>query len=653
MLTRPVVRAFSLSLTFLLAWPATAQQPAPVSSEIDYSLASGNFWNFGIYQPRYVPEANLADSPRLDSMIRDGKLYLSLADALALALENNLDLAVARYSPREAEADLLRAKAGANLSGVQTQISTLSTGQSVGGGSGGFTQGPGGQATGVSEGASASADTAGGGAGNAASFFGTQTINLDPQITASSTLFRSSVPQVTSFIVGSNALINTGRSYNMGFSQGFVTGTTLNVSTTAFRQRNNIIRNNFNPTISADLSASITQRLTQGFGRAVNARNILIARNNQEIEDLNFEDQVISTVSRLQDLYWNLVTLRQIVDARRQDVELAEKLVTDTGKQAELGLQARVEVTRSRAESTTFRQQLVQAEAQVKEQQEILKNAITKHGPTSATLLGVEIIPTDTIQVPDQEPVEPIQDLVDEASRARPALSRARINLANAEINLRGIRNALKPAVDVSAFATNNGLAGSLNPNVVLDPSVELPDEFFIGGGPAAYAQVFRRNFPDYGLQFRLSVPLRNRQAQADMTREMLRRRRSDIQIRQQENSIKLEVSRALTGLQQARESYEVAREARELREEMVDAEQKRFALGSSTIFQIIQAQRDLSSAKTNEVNALSDYQAARLALQQTTGRTLKANNVSIQEAYAGHVDKEPDPVPPALQRLP
>ena len=458
---------------------------------------------------------------------------------------------------------------------------------------------------------------------------------------------------MTSFIVGANTLINTARSYNVSYTQGFVSGTTLNIGTTSFRQRNNVIRNNFNPTISADISASITQRLTQGFGRAVNARNIRIARNNQEIEDLNFEEQVITTVSRLEQLYWDLVTMRQIVEARRQDVELAEKLVSDTGKQAELGFQARIEVTRSQAEATTFRQQLVQAEAQVREQQEILKNALTKHGPTSVLLAGVEVIPTDSVHVPDQEPVRPVQDLVEEALRSQPGLSRSRISRSNAEINLRGIRNALKPALDVSAFATNNGLAGTINPDVIVAPDTPLPDEYFVGSGFTAYAQAFRRNFPDYGVQFRLSIPLKNRQAQADMTRELLRRRKTDIQIRQQENAVKLDVARAVSNLDQARASYEVAREARELRDEMVEAERKRFALGSSTIFQIIQAQRDLSAARTNEVNALSAYQAARLGLQQVTGRTLSANNVSLDEAYAGRSGKSVDPPPPALRKGP
>ncbi|MEZ5363975.1 MAG: TolC family protein [Bryobacterales bacterium] len=176
------------------------------------------------------------------------------------------------------------------------------------------------------------------------------------------------------------------------------------MSLTTFRQSNNNTRNSFNPTLTGDITASITQRLTQGFGRAINTRNIRIARNNQEIEDLNFEEQVISTVGGVQQLYWDLVALRDQAEARRQDVALAEKLVSDTAKQAELGLQAQIEVVRSKAEATANRQQLVQAETLVKEQQEILKNAITKHGPTSATLSGVEIIPTDRIVVPEQRP---------------------------------------------------------------------------------------------------------------------------------------------------------------------------------------------------------------------------------------------------------
>lgn len=626
--------------------PLSAQSSEPT---LDYSLNNGSFWNLGIYKQRSVPEANLVDSARLDQLIRGGSLYLSLADALALALENNLDIAVARFSPKEAETDLLRAKAGANLSGVQTQISTLSTASSArgGGGGAGFTSGPNGQATGVNQGASAQIDS-GGSAGSAASFFGTQTINLDPQLSATFGLFHTSIPQITSSVTGTNTLVSNSATSSVNFQQGFITGTTLSARYSAFRQKNNNIRNNFNPTLSSDLTMSLTQRLTQGFGRAINNRNIRIAKNNQTVEDLNFRDQVITTVSRVEQLYWDLVTYRRIAEARRLDVELSDRLVTQTRKQAELGLQARIEVTRSEAESTTYRQQMVEAERAVHEQEEILKNALSKHGPTSSTLAGVSIVPVDSIIVPAQATLSPVQDLVVEALRERVSLERARINLENSDINLRGIKNALKPSLDLTAFATNNALAGTINPDVVPLPGAENPDDFFIGGIGTAWGQIARRNFPDYGIQFQLNIPLKNRQAQADMTRESLRRRRSDMQLRQQENAVKLEVARALANLTQARETYQISLEARELRQQMVDAEEKRFGLGQSTIFQIIQAQRDLSAARTTEINSLSSYEAARNEFERVLGRTLQANNVSIDEAYSGQVSKAPDPIPPA-----
>jgi outer membrane protein TolC len=642
-----MIRLLSLALAALCAVaPLPAQTADPA---LDYSLNNGSFWNLGIYRQRSVPEADLTDSARLDRLIRGGSLYLSLADALALALENNLDIAIARFSPKEAETDLLRAKAGANLSGVQTQISTLSTASSArgGGGGAGFASGPSGQATGINQGASAQIDS-GSQAGSAASFFGTQTINLDPQLSATFGLFHTSIPQITSSVTGTNTLVSNSAVSSVNFQQGFVTGTTLGARYSAFRQKNNNIRNNFNPTLTSDFTVSLTQRLTQGFGRAINNRNIRIARNNQTVEDLNFRDQVISTVSRVEQLYWDLVTYRRIAEARRLDVELADRLVTQTRKQAELGLQARIEVTRTEAESTTFRQQLVEAERAVHEQEEILKNAVTKQGPTSSTLAGVSVVPVDSIAVPAQEPVTPVQDLVAEALRQRVSLERTRIHLENSDINLRGIKNALKPSLDLTAFATNNALAGTINPNVVPLPGAETPDDFFIGGLGTVLSQIAQRNFPDYGIQFNLNIPLKNRQAQADMTREFLRRRRSDIQLRQQENAIKLEVARALANLTQARETYQISLEARELRQQMVDAEEKRFGLGQSTIFQIIQTQRDLSAARTAEINSLSSYEAARNEFERVLGRTLQANNVSIDEAYTGQVSKPPDPIPPA-----
>jgi outer membrane protein TolC len=620
----------------------------------DLTRSAGSFPNFNIYKPREIGPANLSDSQRLEEMIRDGKLYLSLADALAIALENNLDIAVSRYGPLEADTDILRARAGQNLSGVQTQISTLSTQSSAQGG-GGQQQGAPGQATGIFTGAGDAAQSvsSGGETGAASSFFGTQVTALDPVVSSSMFWTRQSNPQISNFVTGTNTLIQDFGSYQFNFSKGFTTGTTVNLGFTNFNQSNNNLRNNLNPTISSELNLSVRQRLTQGFGRAVNERQIRVANNNREVQDLQFKEQVITTVSRIQNLYWDLVSFLQEAEARRSDLALAEQLVRDNEKKVELGLLARVEVTRAKGEAVNFRRQLILAENTVKQQQDILKNALTKYGPTGATLALVEIVPTDRIVIPEVEPIQPLQDLVSMALQSRPTLAQQRINLSNSDINLKGIRNAMLPTVDVVGFATNNGLAGTLNPDLIGSPDVPPPDSYFVGGFGNAVGQIFRRNFPDYGMMLQLNIPLKNRQAQADMTRELLRRRKQDIQIRQSENAMKLEVKRAVTNLEQARETYEAAVEGRMLQEEMVDSERKRFDLGSSTIFQIVQAQRDLATARTAEINAMRSYVGTRVELDRVTGQTLAKNNISVEEAYAGRVSKQPDPPPPGLVNQP
>jgi outer membrane protein TolC len=362
---------------------------------------------------------------------------------------------------------------------------------------------------------------------------------------------------------------------------------------------------------------------------------------------------VVTTVSRIQNLYWDLVSFLQEAEARRSDLGLSEQLVRDNEKKVDLGLLARVEVTRAKAEAVNFRRQLIQAENTVKQQQDILKNALTKNGPTGATLALVEIVPTDRIEIPAVEPIQPLQDLISMALQSRPTLAQQRINLTNSDINLKGIRNAMLPSVDIVGFATNNGLAGSLNPDLIGSPDVPPPDAYFVGGFGNAVGQIFRRNFPDYGVSLQLNIPLKNRQAQADMTRELLRRRKQDIQMRQAENGMKLEVKRALTNLEQARETYGAAVEGRKLQEEMLDSERKRFDLGSSTIFQIVQSQRDLATARTAEINAMRSYIGARVEMDRVTGQTLAKNNVSVEEAYVGRVSKQPDPAPPALVKEP
>lgn len=621
--------AWILLLTLLLnASPGDAQQTAG-----QYARGAGTWPNSAIYKPTEVAPVDLTDSPRAGRLIREGKLHLSLSDAIALALENNLDIAVARYGPQEADAEILRTRGGGVTQGINTAVGAASTGQSAVGPGGGN------QVTGLSGTAFPAAGTAGGGGGGG--------VNLDPVLTSSVGWNHFSNPQPSDFVSGTSSVVFDTNNQQMNYSQGFLTGTSFQLSFTNRGSENNIDRNNFNPSLTSNASLTVTQRLTQGFGRGLNSINISVAKNNREISDLAFEDQVMTTVNSVVGLYWDLVGFSAQVAARRLDLELSEKLLRDNKRKVELGLLAGIEVMRTEAQVASSRNQLTQAIRTFREQEVVLKNALSKSGPSGAAFSGVEVVPTDRIVIPEIEPVEPLQDLVGLALQARPNLVQSRIDLTNSDLRVKGVRNAMLPSLDLVGTATNNALAGTVNPDLANIPGVGRPNPFFVGGFGTALGQIFRRNFPDYGVRLQLSIPLKNRQAQANMTRQLIARRRQDLQLRQQENDVKLQVEQALVRLQQARAAYEQARDSRTLQEKLLDAEERSFALGNSNNFQIVQVQQNLAASRVNEITSMTSYIKARADLDFSTGRTLETNSVSIEEAFTGNVTKDPGPLPP------
>jgi outer membrane protein TolC len=643
-------RHLVLLLTLSLALPPAswAQQAGPEvgAPPVDYTAISPG-WSFrDVYQ---VPEPgpyDFANSPRLDELTRGGKLYLSLADAIALAIENNLDIAYARYDPLKADTDILRAQSGGQLRGVQTQISTLSTGQSASGGGG-----RGGDVTGI--------DTRAGGGGqgtasvgDASTFFGTAVPNLDPRITGGIDWGHFSNPQTSDFVTGTNTFVSETSNSNLALRQGFLTGASAALSWNNRRSITNSQRSNFNPNIASNIGINITQPLIQGFGRSLNSRIIRVAKNNREITDLAFKQQVISTVAQIQNLYWDLVTFIADVRGREEDLKRAEKLYADNKRRVEIGTLAPIEIIRAEAEVATAEQNLTAAITAVQQQENTLKNAISKNGLASPSLLEVEIVPTDRIEVPASEQVQPIQELMELALRARPEILQSRMQLVNRDINLSGVRNSLLPELNVTGDFTNNGLAGQVNDLFRPLPGevVAAPPEFFLGGLGTSLGQTFRRNFPDYQIALQLRIPLKNRQAKADLAASLLERRQAEIRLRQSENSIRRDVQDALIGLRQARAQYAAAQKSRILQEKTVEAEQKKFNLGASTTFEIVQAQRDLAFSRTDEIRAQNNYIKARIGLDLSTGQTLDKSNISIDEAMGGRVDKHPDPLPTESQ---
>lgn len=623
--------AVLLSLLLSLPPAAFAQAgpgaPAPRQTRFELPHAYGP-WFLRPYRRAELPPVRLENSNRLESLLRAGILYLSLDDAIAIALENNLDLELSRYTPLIAQADLLRARAGGLLRGVPTAVRAAAQSvqaQVTGGALGG---------AGV---ASVQAVLSGEGAavgGAVITQTGVAVPTLDPFFFSTGNIAHRSSPQSNIVTTGTTALVFDTRQFNFGYQQNFLSGTSL-----TFAWNNNYFESNnrnsgINPGYNPNAQLQITQRLLQGFGFAVNGRNIRVAKNNLRVSDLVFKQQVMVTVAGIVNLYWDLVSLHEDVKVKRKALEVAQKFYEDNRKQVAIGTLAPIEIVRAEARVAQAEQELTNAETALLQQETILKNALSRTGVASPAVADARIIPTDRLPEPEAERLDRLPEYIELALRSRPDLEQARINLDNNRILIAGSRSQLLPSLDVTATLQNNALAGSRN--ALLPAGSPLaPDPFFIGGYRHALAQLFRRNFPDYAVGFNLSIPIRNRTAQADYIRDQISLRQAELNQQRLINDIRVNVQNALIAVIQAKARWESAVKERRLQEQTLDAENKKYALGASTAFQVVQTQRDLAQAQANEVAALAAYQRARTQLDLQTAQILEKYGVTIEEARA------------------
>jgi outer membrane protein len=585
------------------------------------------------YNPKIAPPINVSNSTRLDSLVRAGNLYLSLADAIALALENNIDIEVQRYNFSLADIDLDRAKIGAQIRGGTNNLS------SAGGGAGGAVGG------GVSN--AGTVGTTNGGLG--------PVTNLDTVFTSTINWAHNTTPQNNTITTGTTALVSRNQLYNFGVTQGFATGGTATLSYNNTNTFANAPGNSINPVTNSFMDLAITQPLLQGFGLSLNNRYIRIAKNNLRVTDLAFQQQVITTVNTVTQAYWTLVTYISSVDVANQSLAQSTKLYDDNKKQVEIGTMAPIAIIQAEAQMSTDQQTLVNAQTNVLQQETVIKNLLSRNGVASTVLADTHIVPTDRITIPDVEAIRPIQDLVAQALDQRPDLAQARIQVENAKINLTGARNAMLPSINLVGDVRNNGLSGSRNdlpvPNGFRAPTP--PDPFFIGGYGDVLSQLFGRNFPTYSVGATLNIPLRNRSSQDDMATAQINYRMTELQLQKAINQIRVDVQTALTALQQARVQYQAATKAVDLQAQTLDAEQKKLALGASTPYNVILIQRDLATAQLSQVQARQSYASARVQLDQATGQLLDRSNIRIDEARSGHVSKAPDRIPDVNGGLP
>ncbi len=636
----------SVILCFTMALPVFAQTP-----EIKGSSYRGFFYSLTRnYQPTTVAAISFEDSPRIERLIRAGRIYLSLRDAIALALENNLDIEVARLNPKLQQSNLQRASAGQLLRNVSNSISTGPSSASLGVLGAVNSLGP--------SGGGSSSGTSGVLSGLNVQLAGSAIPNLDPTVFVNAQFSHQTSPQTNSFVTGTNFLVTSQKSTNFGIQQGFLTGTSVSLGMgNVLGYRQNAPTNDFNPVDSGSLSFSITQNLLNGFGVKVNNRAIRIAKNQLHISDLTFKQQVIATVNNVVGLYWDLVSFNDSLKVKQQTLDLNTQLYTDNKRRAELGALAEIDIIQAEAEMKSSQQDVVTAETQVLQQELILKSVLTRTGFNNPAVASARISPTDHFDVPPQDAIQPIQDMVGEAFQKRTEIEQSQIGLEDTRISMLGTKNNLLPSLSVFANLSNTGLIGSVNDLPVPITSggqvvgfrqrtAADVNGFFLGGYGSFLSQLFTRKFPNYSAGFQLNIPIRNRANQADLITDELNYRQSQIQDKQLQNSIKLNVINAQIVLKQSRAAYETAVQARKLEEQVLAGERRKYELGTSSILNVIQVQRDTTARELTEVDLRSQYVKARNALDNVLGKMLEVQNVDIGEAKNGIVTREPDMIP-------
>jgi outer membrane protein len=587
--------------------------------------------------PRIDTPLNFANSARVHELIRAGNLYLTVADALALAIENNLDIELERYGLPAADTELLRARGGGLVRGLNFILAETPVG--VGGPLAPVVTNP--ATTQGTPGVSVATNALELGVlsepqdnysmqGAIGQSNGSNIPVFDPSLVGQLNWTHTSTPETSFLTYDTNALISNVTTANAGIQQGFSSGAQVALNFDNTHESYNAINTSYSPFSAASLGVSFTQPLLRGFGPSLNRRFIRIAANERRISSLLFRQQLILTVYGILRLYTDFVALSEDVKVKEETVALANKLFADVKAQVDEGTLAQVELTRANAQVASTRQDLINSRGLVEEQEAILKNQLTRTGNADPEVQAAHIIPADTLTIPDKDEIRPMQDLISEALANRPDLGQARLQIDNSRIGLAGSRNATLPQVDLVGVAQNNGLGGAAT------PLLPAGNTAFVGGYGLALDQILSRNYPTYGIGVNVTLPIRNRIAQADLARDEIQVKQSEIRLRQLQNQARLEVEDALIAMRRSRASYEAAVEARRLQQESLDVEQAKFEVGASTAFFVIQYESLLAQAKSTEVAAKSSWVKSRAALQRAMGTILDENHISFDNALKG-----------------
>ena len=464
---------------------------------------------------------------------------------------------------------------------------------------------------------------------------GSPVSSYDPQLSFQYNDEHGVFPVANQVTFGVPSVLQNTVNGNATLQQAFPTGTTMNFTVQNSRQTTNGRFTTLSPNLNSFYRVTLTQRLLSGFGLGPNLRFLRIAKNNREVTDIAFRNQVIATTTQIQNIYWDLVNAVEDVNVKQRSLALAQKTLEDDKHQLQLQAIAPLDVTRDEAVVDSSNQDLIVAQTTLQLQELLMKNAITRNLSDPDVALAT-VIPTDTIVVPENEPVVPTQDLIAEALSHRPELSEARIDMTNRQLTRKTAKNALLPTLDLVAYYGGSGLGGV--PNPLLSSNAGLP----VTGFGDAFTNAFNSSSPDYSIGFTLNMPLRNRTAQADQIRSELEYGQAELHLQQLQNQVGIEVRNAQFAVTQYRARVISARKAVDVAQKTLDIEQKKLALGASTSLQVLQVGRDLAVAESNLVIATTAYAKARVELDHSIGATLINNGISIEDAETGSVTHMP-----------
>jgi outer membrane protein TolC len=628
MMKRSLVVCLSFSL---LIQPMVAQAPPSEAPTVTANPAAERFHGFlNPYVVRQVSPPDFQNSPRIHELMRGGNLYLSLRDAIALALENNLDIELERYAFPLAQSDTERTKGGGLPRGILYTL--LQPPAGVGGPlSPLVTQ----AATQSAPGTTVSSNALELGVlsepqtnlamlGTAPLSNGSPVPAFDPSLYANYNWTHENILNSTS----SGLYTGDVQTGNAGYQQGFSTGTQMSLGFNNTEVTTISPGASISPYIYSGLALNVTQPLLRGFGREINRRFIRIGLTQEKISSLLFRQQVIEVIYGVVRLYTDLVALTEDVKVKQETVAFAKKLFDDTKLQVDEGVLAPLELSRARAQVSGTEQDLINSRGLLEEQEAILKNVLTRRGNEDAEVRNARIIPTDSLSVPSADETRPMEELLAAAYQNRPDLNQAGLQIKLTQISLEGSHANLRPELDLVGTAQNNALAGQ--------PILPTAAAGVSGGYGSILDQIATRKNPTYAIGLQLTLPLRNRVAQADAIRDEVILRQGQVRERQLRNQVQVEVEDALIAMRRARASYEAAVETRTLQEQSLDFEQTRYSEGVSTAFFVIQYESYVAQARSAEVASKGAYFKARAALQRAIGSIIDDNGVTMEQAIAG-----------------